>query len=239
MQNFLMRLAEAEKVVFFTGAGVSTPSGLKDFRGKSGLASQGLDFEKLLTRTQLFCNPDQFWKFWNDHMRFPDDIAPNVIHETIGLVGQIKPTTVVTQNIDGLHEQVGYAEVLAIHGGNKIVCTRCSEETTDFPRHKTETCFGRTRPNAVLYEERLDPGLLEKAGQAISDADMVIVCGTSLRVFPAAHLINLCNKLPVYYINNQAPSAEGVYVPMRALIHDLEEFFTPVHEMLSSALSKA
>lgn len=233
---FPRHLAEAQNLVFFTGAGVSTPSGLRDFRGKNGLESMGIDLEKALSRTSLFCNPDKFWALWHNHLDAPDDLKPNLVHETIALLGQIKNVTVVTQNIDGLHEQAGHAEVLAIHGTNKIVCTRCKQETTDYPRHKTETCWGRTRPDAVLYEERLDPALLDRAGDAIINSDMMVVLGTSLRVFPAAHLVNLHEKNRLYYINDQEPSMDGVYMPMRVILSDLEEFFAPLNAMLASAI---
>lgn len=236
---FPKHLAEAQNLVFFTGAGVSTPSGLKDFRGKDGLESLGIDLEKTLSRTSLFCNPDRFWKVWRDHLSVPADLKPNLIHETIALLGQIKNVTVITQNIDGLHERAGHTEVLAIHGNGRIVCTRCKQETTDYPRHQTETCWGRTRPDAVLYEERLDPRLLDRAGDAIINSDMMVVLGTSLRVFPAAHLVNLHEKHRLYYINGQQPSMDGVFMPMRVIISDLEEFFAPLNAMLSNAIRSA
>lgn len=240
MREFIEDLVSSQKVVFFTGAGVSTPSGLRDFRGKGGLAeSEGIDLEKTLNRHSLYCNPDKFWKYWNIHMDMPDDVKPNVVHEAISLLGKSREVTVVTQNIDGFHEQSGNTEVLALHGTKEIVCTKCHELTNNFPRHDENGCDGRTRPNAVLYEERLDPKVLTRAEQAIRESDMLVICGTTLKVFPAALLVNSHRKRKAYCINNEVPSADGIEIPINMILGDLEEFFTPLRDLLLQAYAES
>lgn len=247
--KLLQDLAESKSIVFFTGAGVSTPSGLHDFRGPQGLESQGIDLEKTLNKEYLKSNPKEFWENWINYLHVGEEIKPNVIHETISLLATMRDVTVVTQNIDGLHERAGNAEVIAIHGNNEISCTECGQSTTSYPEHQASFCKGGiTRPNAILYGELLDENTALRAINAITNADMLIIAGTSLKVFPASTLVNYYRgDGKAYYLNNQLPernhygevSFDGVRIGLNTIIGDLEDFFTQIKKLLEQAERKA
>lgn len=205
---------ESTKIVFFGGAGVSTESGIPDFRSVDGLYNQKYDYppETILSHTFYMKKPEEFFRFYRDKMLCLDkNPQPNAAHKVLAkLEAQGKLTAVVTQNIDGLHQAAGSRKVLELHGSvMRNYCETCHQaygveeivNSTGVPRC---TCGGRIKPDVVLYEEGLDQHTLQEAVRVISEADMLIIGGTSLAVYPAAGLIDyyqghklvLINKTP-------------------------------------------
>ena len=189
---------ESNKIVFFGGAGVSTESGIPDFRSVDGLYNQKYDYppETILSHTFYQKRPDEFFRFYRDKMLFLS-AEPNTAHKVLAkLEAQGKLTAVVTQNIDGLHQAAGSKKVLELHGSVlRNYCEKCRkfydvQEIIDSSGVPTCTCGGRIKPDVVLYEEGLDQYILQEAVRVISDADMLIIGGTSLAVYPAAGLID-------------------------------------------------
>ena len=203
---------ESSRIVFFGGAGVSTESGIPDFRSVDGLYNQKYDYppETILSHTFYMKRPEEFFRFYRDKMLCLD-AKPNTAHKTLAkLEAQGKLTAVVTQNIDGLHQAAGSRKVLELHGSVlRNYCEKCGafhavEEIVDSTGVPACTCGGRIKPDVVLYEEGLDQSILQESVRVISEADMLIIGGTSLAVYPAAGLIDyyqgnrlvLINKTP-------------------------------------------
>ena len=206
---------ESQNIVFFGGAGVSTESGIPDFRSTDGLYHQQYDYppETILSHTFFEKNPAEFYRFYRDKM-IVQGAKPNAAHLKLAELeraGKLK--AVVTQNIDGLHQAAGSKVVYELHGSTlRNYCTRCRKkyplsfitESTGGPHCTEPICGGIVRPDVVLYEEGLDQDVIEGAVAAIRRADMLIIGGTSLVVYPAAGLINyyagkklvLINKSP-------------------------------------------
>lgn len=203
---------EAENIVFFGGAGVSTESGLKDFRSADGIYSMKFEYppEHMLSHSFFRAHPEQFYSFYRE-MMICEDALPNAAHHALARLeerGKLK--AVITQNIDGLHQKAGSKNVFEIHGSTKRnYCIRCGkffdEEFIDsaqgVPRCE---CGGLVKPDVVLYEEPLDAKTLEGAIDAVASADLLIVAGTSLTVYPAAGLINYFNGRHLVLINRDA-----------------------------------
>ena len=195
-------IKEARNVVFFGGAGVSTESGIPDFRGAGGLYTEdGKGNEYYLSRRCLTVDPFAFYRFFREHMTFPD-ARPNAAHKALAkLEEEGKLKAIITQNIDGLHQKAGSKKVFELHGSTlRNFCTKCgefydeqfilqSENAPDKLPHCTK-CGGIVKPDVVLYEEDLDDAIINGAIDAISNADTLIIGGTSLIVYPAAGLIN-------------------------------------------------
>lgn len=191
-------IAQSKRIVFFGGAGVSTESGIPDFRSVDGLYSQKFDYppEKIISHSFFLKDPSYFFKFYREKM-LPLGFEPNATHKTLAKWEQEgKLAAVITQNIDGLHQQAGSSCVYELHGSVlRNHCMRCNKSfdavyiknSVDVPRCE---CGGIVKPDVVLYEEPLDSAVLEGAIRAIESADMLIVAGTSLTVYPAAGLIN-------------------------------------------------
>ncbi len=189
---------KAQKIVFFGGAGVSTESGIKDFRSKDGLYNQKYDYppEVYLSRSFFNEHPELFFKFYKDKLNCLN-AEPNICHKyLVKLENEGKLKTIITQNIDGLHEKAGSKKVLLLHGTiYKNYCMKCHKfyeakdifEKEGIPRC---SCGGIIKPDVVLYEENLDEDVVRKAIEAIKDCDLLIVAGTSLVVYPAASFIN-------------------------------------------------
>ena len=190
-------IQESDRIVFFGGAGVSTESGIPDFRSVDGLYHQKFDYppETILSHSFFFSHTDYFYKFYREKM-LVTNIAPNRAHYALAeLERQGKLTAVVTQNIDGLHQKAGSKQVYELHGSvHWNYCRKCRKfysgedllATTGVPHC---TCGGVIKPDVVLYEEALDDGCVMGAVNAIANADLLIVGGTSLTVYPAAGLI--------------------------------------------------
>jgi len=196
-----------DNIVFFGGAGVSTESGIPDFRSVDGLYNQQWDDppETIVSHTYYERKPEKFFKFYREKLLI-SGIEPNAAHKKLAeWEAQGKLKAIVTQNIDGLHQAAGSHEVLELHGSTlRNYCERCGKfYDADFIRNGTGvpmcTCGGRVKPDVVLYEEGLDGRLLERAVNYIANADVLIIAGTSLAVYPAAGLINYYrgNKLVV------------------------------------------
>ena len=189
---------KAQKIVFFGGAGVSTESGIKDFRSKDGLYNQKYDYppEVYLSRSFFNEHPELFFKFYKDKLNCLN-AEPNICHKyLVKLENEGKLKAIITQNIDGLHEKAGSKKVLLLHGTiYKNYCMKCHKsyeakdifEKEGIPRC---SCGGIIKPDVVLYEENLDEDVVRKAIEAIEDCDLLIVAGTSLLVYPAASFIN-------------------------------------------------
>lgn len=206
-------IGESSRIVFFGGAGVSTESGIPDFRSVDGLYHQKYDDppEIILSHTYYKRSPAAFYRFYRDKMLYPD-AKPGPTHRILAqLEAEGKLSAIVTQNIDGLHQAAGSKNVLELHGSvHRNHCQRCGKfYPLDALLHGEGvpkcTCGGTIKPDVVLYEESLDQDVLNAAVHFISQADMLIIGGTSLNVWPAAGLINyyhgqklvLINKSPV------------------------------------------
>ncbi|MDO4509199.1 MAG: NAD-dependent protein deacylase [Lachnospiraceae bacterium] len=190
---------ESSRIVFFGGAGVSTESGVPDFRSVDGLYNQKYDYppEEILSHTFYRRKPEEFYRFYRDKMLYTDAL-PNKAHLKLAeLEEKGKLTAVVTQNIDGLHQAAGSKKVYELHGSVlRNYCENCGKffdinyiiESDGVP--KCDKCNGPIKPDVVLYEEGLDSNTMNGALNAISNADMLIIGGTSLNVYPAAGLID-------------------------------------------------
>ena len=199
----------SDNIVFFGGAGVSTESGIPDFRSTDGLYHQQYAYppETILSHTFYKSNPEEFWRFYRDKMLYLD-AAPNPAHIKLAqLEQQGKLRAVITQNIDGLHQKAGSKNVLELHGSvHRNYCERCGKfysaedilHTTGVPRC---TCGGPIKPDVVLYEEGLDQSTLERAVAAIRHAEVLIIGGTSLVVYPAAGLVRYYRGKKLVVIN--------------------------------------
>ena len=202
-------------IVFFGGAGVSTESGIPDFRSVDGLYSQKYDWppEEILSRTFFDTRPEEFYRFYRDKMLCLA-ARPNAAHQKLAQLeaaGRLR--SVVTQNIDGLHQRAGSRRVWELHGSvHRNRCMACGREyPVEFVRDSAGVprcgCGGVVKPEVVLYEEGLDSRVLEGAGEDIQTADLLLIGGTSLAVYPAAGLVRyfhgehlvLLNKSPTPY----------------------------------------
>ena len=198
-----------DNIVFFGGAGVSTESGIPDFRSVDGLYSQQWDDppETIVSHTYYVRKPEKFFRFYREKL-LVSGIEPNAAHKKLAeWEAQGKLKAIVTQNIDGLHQAAGSREVLELHGSTlRNYCEKCGKfYDADFIRNGTGiptcTCGGRVKPDVVLYEEGLDSRLLERAIRYIANADVLIIAGTSLAVYPAAGLINYYRGHKLVVIN--------------------------------------
>lgn len=188
---------DSSRIVFFGGAGVSTESGIKDFRSVDGLYSQKFDYppETIISHSFFERDPEYFFRFYREKL-LPLGFEPNITHQVLARwEREGKLLAVVTQNIDGLHQKAGNQNVLELHGSVlRNYCRRCGKfHSAEFVRDCDGVpkcqCGGTVKPDVVLYEEPLDDATVERSISAISDADLLIVAGTSLTVYPAAGLI--------------------------------------------------
>lgn len=202
MEEQIIKLQEIidryDNIVFFGGAGVSTESGIPDFRSQDGLYHQKYDYppETILSHTFFMRRPEEFYKFYRDKM-LCDTAKPNAAHMKLAELekcGKLK--AVITQNIDNLHQMAGSRKVLELHGSvYRNYCMKCGK-FYDFSYIKNSTgvprceCGGMVKPDVVLYEEGLDNQTLTDSVRAISQAQVLIIGGTSLAVYPAASLID-------------------------------------------------
>ncbi len=212
IEQFRQWAAESDNIVFFGGAGVSTESGIPDFRSVDGLYHQKYDYppETILSHTFYMEHTDEFFRFYRDKM-LALDAKPNAAHIKLAeleAAGKLK--AVITQNIDGLHQAAGSKEVLELHGSvHRNYCRKCGKlynarqikESTGVPRCD---CGGQIKPDVVLYEEGLDSQTIQDAVHYISHADMLIIGGTSLAVYPAAGLIDYYKGNKLVLINKSS-----------------------------------
>ena len=210
-------IEESRAIVFFGGAGVSTESGLKDFRSQDGLYHEKYDYppETILSHSFFFSHTAEFYRFYRDKMLCLT-AKPNTAHLALARLEQRgKLSAIVTQNIDGLHQAAGSEKVFELHGSvHRNHCLQCGkfytaediEKSTGVPRC---TCGGLIKPDVVLYEEGLDQKCLMGAIQAIAQADLLIVGGTSLTVYPAAGLLQYYGGNRLVLINRDATPLDG------------------------------
>ena len=203
---------ESSSIVFFGGAGVSTESGIPDFRSVDGLYNQKFDYppETIISRSFYERDPAYFFRFYREKM-LPLDHEPNITHKVLAKwEAEGKLSAVVTQNIDGLHQKAGNRAVYELHGSVlRNYCTRCrkfhsAEFVKNSPGIPRCDCGGIVKPDVVLYEEGLDQDTIEKSVMAIRGADLMIVAGTSLTVYPAAGLIRYYRGTRLVLINRDA-----------------------------------
>ena len=203
---------ESKNIVFFGGAGVSTESGIPDFRSVDGLYNQKFDYppETIISHSFYERKPEYFFRFYREKM-LPLGFEPNVTHKVLAKWEEEgRLAAVVTQNIDGLHQKAGSKRVYELHGSVlRNYCTICRKfYPAEFIRDSAGvpkcSCGGTVKPDVVLYEESLDQDTIEKAVSAIYDADLLIVAGTSLTVYPAAGLINYYRGDRLVLINRDA-----------------------------------
>ena len=217
METLKRWIAESKNIVFFGGAGVSTESGIPDFRSVDGLYNQKFDYspETIISHSFYCRNPEYFFRFYREKM-LPIGYEPNVTHRVLARWEQEgKLSAVVTQNIDGLHQKAGSKRVYELHGSVlRNYCTHCGKfHSAEFVRDAAGvprcSCGGVVKPDVVLYEESLDYGTIEKSVEAIAAADLLIVAGTSLTVYPAAGLINYYRGKRLVLINRDATPYDG------------------------------
>ena len=216
MTNEVKKLKEliegTDNIVFFGGAGVSTESGIPDFRSTDGLYHQEWKYppEVILSHTFYESNPAEFFRFYRAKMLAPD-AKPNAAHLKLAeWEAQGKLRAIVTQNIDNLHQLAGSRRVYELHGSvHRNYCEKCGKfhsfefilNSTGVPRCE---CGGTVKPDVVLYEEGLDQATIQGAVEAIADADVLIIGGTSLNVYPAAGLINYYRGSKLVLVNKSA-----------------------------------
>ena len=197
LELFKQWVRESGSIVFFGGAGVSTESGIPDFRSVDGLYNQKFEYppETIISHSFYKRDPSYFFRFYREKM-LPLGFEPNITHWTLARWEEEgKLSAVVTQNIDGLHQKAGSKQVFELHGSVlRNYCSRCGKFfSAEFVRDASDvplcSCGGIVKPDVVLYEEGLDADTLDGAIDAIQNADLLIVAGTSLTVYPAAGLI--------------------------------------------------
>ncbi len=209
---------ESERIVFFGGAGVSTESGIPDFRSVDGLYNQKYDVppEQILSHTYFVEHTEEFYRFYRDKM-LPEGVLPNAAHRKLAQLERAgKLTAVITQNIDTLHRDAGTENLLELHGTvssyHCMTCRRkygmeCLLSKMTVPRCE---CGGILKPDVVLYEEMLDDRICGKALEDISGADMLIVAGTSLTVYPAAGFVRYYKGNRLVLINRDPTPLDSV-----------------------------
>lgn len=219
IEIFLNMVQESENIVFFGGAGVSTESGIPDFRSVDGLYNQEYDYppETILSHTFYRRKTEEFYRFYRNKMLCLT-AQPNMAHRKLAeLEAAGKVRAVVTQNIDGLHQFAGSKKVLELHGSvHRNYCESCHclydavyiLESEGVP--SCRICGGNIKPDVVLYEEGLDNQTIQEAISYISSADMLIIGGTSLAVYPAAGLIDYYRGNKLVLINKSATPRDGI-----------------------------
>lgn len=231
-------LQTSQNIVFFGGAGVSTESGIPDFRSAQGLWNEKLQMnfapEQLVSHTFFLQYPEEFFTFYRAKLLYPK-AQPNACHYALARLeksGRLK--AVITQNIDGLHQAAGSQTVFELHGSvHRNYCMECEAfypleymlHTSGIPR--CEKCGGRVKPDVVLYEEGLDPAVIDGAVRAIRAADVLIIGGTSLVVYPAAGLIDYFRGRALVLINKSQTSADS---QANLVIH------APIDQVLGTAV---
>ena len=210
----------SDNIVFFGGAGVSTESDIPDFRSSNGIfnAQKNITYspETAVSHSFFMRNPEFFYQFYKDKMIY-ENAKPNNAHKALAKLEQIgKLKAIITQNIDGLHQMAGSKNVLELHGTiHKNYCMKCNKnfdldyiiKSENIPH--CDVCGGTVRPDVVLYEESLDSNVLSESLHYISNADVLIIGGTSLIVYPAASLVNYFRGSKLVLINKSSTSQDG------------------------------
>lgn len=212
-------IEECDNIVFFGGAGVSTESGIPDFRSENGIFSAISEYgyrpEIILSHSFFVAHPEIFFQYYKKNLLYPD-AKPNDCHKALAKLEEMgKLKAVVTQNIDDLHQKAGSKKVLELHGTlYRNYCLKCGKQfdldyvTKDEGITRCDACGGVVRPDVVLYEEGLNQDTMEEALEKISQAQMLIVGGTSLNVYPAAGLLQYFRGKYLVLINKSATSLD-------------------------------
>lgn len=218
IQELQQIIDNSNHIVFFTGAGVSTASGIPDFRSTDGLYNQKYQFppEEILSHHFFKQHTEEFFRFYRDKMLYPD-VKPSFVHQYIAtLEKRNKKVTIITQNIDGLHQLAGSTNVLELHGSVlRNTCMQCHAKYPLDEILKMDTvphcpkCNSIIKPDVVLYEEGLDETILNQALHALQTADTCIVLGTSLVVYPAAGLLRYFGGDKLVLINRDQTSYDS------------------------------
>ena len=223
MDGYISKLAElisaGSRIVFFGGAGVSTESGIPDFRSEDGVFSAirkyGYPPEELLSHSFFVRKPDIFYRYYKE-LLMSTDARPNDAHIALAQLEQMgKLSAVVTQNIDGLHQKAGSKNVFELHGSiHRNYCMRChrffdAEYVKNHSGIPYCSCGGMIKPDVVLYEEALEPDVMRGAAKHIQNADMLIIGGTSLQVYPAAGFIDCYSGNKLVLINKSRTPYDG------------------------------
>ena len=223
MDGYISKLAElisaGSRIVFFGGAGVSTESGIPDFRSEDGVFSAirkyGYPPEELLSHSFFTRKPDIFYRYYKE-LLMSTDARPNDAHIALAQLEQMgKLSAVVTQNIDGLHQKAGSKNVFELHGSiHRNYCMKChrffdAEYVKNHSGIPYCPCGGMIKPDVVLYEEALDPDVMRGAAKHIQNADMLIIGGTSLQVYPAAGFIDCYSGNKLVLINKSRTPYDG------------------------------
>lgn len=217
IQTLKKWVAESDNIVFFGGAGVSTESGIPDFRSVDGLYNQQWRYppETILSHSFFINNPEEYYRFHREKLVI-DGVKPNIAHLRLAeLEAEGKLKAVVTQNIDGLHQSAGSREVLELHGSiHRAYCSKCGVPYPADDMNKGSgvphcSCGGVIRPDIVLYEEPLDDEIVSRAIHYIRNAEILIIGGTSLNVYPAAGLINYYRGHKLVLVNRSATFADS------------------------------
>ncbi len=228
------------KIVFFTGAGVSTLSGLKDFRSKDGLYNKKYDYspEYMLSNTFFWEHTKEFFDFYRDNLN-STKYNPNIIHKTLKkLEDKNKLLGVITQNIDGFDETVGIKNLYEIHGSIKrnycVKCHKFFDENYVFNNNDVpicDECGGIVKPDVVLYEEPLNENVTNSAISVIKNADLLIIAGTSLNVYPAAGYINYFNGKKIVLLNRDFTPYDNI---CNLVLHnDLKDIFEELYKKIN------
>ena len=216
IDKFVQLVQESDNIVFFGGAGVSTESGIPDFRSPDGLYNQKYKYppETIISHSFYQRHPEEFYRFYKDKMLYPD-AKPGITHLALArLEKEGKLKAVITQNIDGLHQKAGSSNVIELHGSVlRNYCERCHkfygiDKIINSEGVPMCDCGGRIKPDVVLYEEGLDSQTINGAVRAISKADMLIIGGTSLVVYPAAGMIDYFKGKYLAVLNRDATSRD-------------------------------
>lgn len=214
IQRFADMIKNSERIVFFGGAGVSTESGLKDYRSADGIyrtaTEYGMPPEQILHVRCFEKNPELFYRFYRDF--FMTEVLPNATHNALAALEKMgKRVTIVTQNIDGLHQKAGSSDVCELHGTtSRLYCVGCGKEyTSDYLKQESENvphcceCGSILKPKVTLYGEMLDEGVVSRSIAAIASAELMIIGGTSLAVQPAASFVRYFRGSHVVIINKE------------------------------------
>ncbi len=241
IQRFADMIRNSERIVFFGGAGVSTESGLKDYRSADGIyrtaTEYGMPPERILHVRCFEKDPGLFYRFYRDF--FMTEVMPNATHYSLAELESIgKKVTIVTQNIDGLHQKAGSSDVCELHGTtSRLYCIGCGKEyTSDYLKQESENiphcceCGGILKPKVTLYGEMLDEGVVSRAISAIASADLMIIGGTSLAVQPAASFVRYFRGSHVVMINKEETDYDS---SAELVFHEgLGKIFTQALELL-------
>lgn len=217
VNQFVKWVNESKNIVFFGGAGVSTESGIPDFRSTDGLYNQSYKYppEKILSHSFFLYNTEEFYRFYWDKMIY-ENAKPSLTHTVLAdLEKEGKLKAVITQNIDGLHQLAGSSNAIELHGSvHRNYCTKCGKfyELSDIDKKEGIPrcqCGGIIKPDVVLYEEGLDEENMANAINLIGGADILIIGGTSLGVYPAAGLIDYYKGNKLILINKSATAFDN------------------------------